>query len=94
MSNLIDRDELLVVPYVRKVVEYDELGEFITFHAVSEEDIKNASAVDAVEVVRCGECIHSRPPLFPHPTKLFCTIIEHSRGPDWFCADGKKEEKG
>lgn len=127
MANLIDRDALLVVPHVRKVVEYDESGEFITFNAVSVEDIEKASAIDAVSpgtleqyiwerdcaisqlkeigkgfgermddvarIVRCGECIHRRKPLYPHPTMIWCPMIEHHHHPDWFCAYGKKEEK-
>lgn len=41
--------------------------------------IKHVPAVDAVEVVRCGECIHRHEGLRPN-----C----HGRRPDWFCADG------
>ena len=90
MRILIDRDALLVVPHVRKVVEYDESGEFITFNAVSVEDIEKASATDAVPIVRCGECIHRRKPLYPHPSLVWCPLIEHHRMPDWFCADGRR----
>lgn len=56
MSDLISREALLVVPNVRKVAEYDETGEYITYFAVPEDAIKNAPAVDAVEVVRCKDC--------------------------------------
>lgn len=45
-----------------------------------------------VEVVHCGECKHRRKPLYPHPTLIWCPLIEHHRPPDWFCADGKRKE--
>lgn len=93
MSNLIDRDALLAVPHVRKVVEYDESGEFITFNAVSEEDIEKAPVIDAVTVVRCGECIHSSRSPFGHPVLRWCPLRDSHRSPDWFCADGRREEK-
>ena len=57
-NDLISREALLVVPNVRKVTEYDETGECITYLAVPEEAIKNVPAVDAVEVVRCKDCLH------------------------------------
>lgn len=60
MSDLISREALLAVPNVRKVVEYDETGEYIRYFAVPEDVIKNAPAVDAVEVVRCRDCKDSR----------------------------------
>ena len=83
MSNLIDRDDVLELFQ----------GNGWLLESTIRCCIKDLSVVDAVPIVRCGECIHSRPPLFPHPTKLFCTIIEQHRMPDWFCADGEKEEK-
>lgn len=43
------------------------------------------AAVDAVEVVRCGECIHRRKGIMPN-----C----HGRHPNWFCADGERREDG
>lgn len=52
----------------------------------------NARTID-VPIVRCGECIHRRKPLYPHPSLVWCPLIEHHHHPDWFCAYGKKEEK-
>lgn len=48
---------------------------------------------DVAKTVRCGECKHRRKPLYPHPTMIWCPMIEHHHHPDWFCAYGKKEEK-
>ena len=96
MSNLIDRDALLVVPHVRKVVEYDESGEFITFHAVSEEDIKNAPAVDAVEVVRCKDCKHYKPQnqgAHRNCTTPYCVrVVAVKVSPDDFCSYGERKD--
>lgn len=50
-------------------------------------------AIDAVPVVRCGECIHSSRSPFGHPVLRWCPLRDSHRSPDWFCADGKKEEK-
>lgn len=47
--------------------------------------VQEAPAVDAVEVVRCGECLHRYTGLRPN-----C----HGRRPDWFCADGIKRPGG
>lgn len=56
------------------------------------EMIDNAPTIDAVPVVRCGECIRHARPLFAHPTLLWCPLIESHRKPDWYCADGKRKE--
>lgn len=45
------------------------------------DELSKLAAVDSVEVVRCGECLHRYTGLRPN-----C----HGRRPDWFCADGIK----
>ena len=47
----------------------------------------------AVPVIRCGECKHRRKPLYPHPTMIWCPLIEHHHHPDWFCAYGRREKE-
>ena len=59
MQRLIDADVLLQVPNVRKVTEYDETGEFITYLAVPVEAIQNAPTIEA-EPVRHGRWIERR----------------------------------
>lgn len=51
---LIDADALLTVPNVRKVTEYDETGEGITYLAVPVEAIEKAPTIEA-EPVRHGK---------------------------------------
>ena len=91
MSNLIDRDALLEeYEWLKKntgAYNHAELDEHI-------ERIMRATIIDAVPVVRCVECKHRHKPLYPHPTMIWCPLIEHHHHPDWFCAYGKKEEKG
>lgn len=51
-------------------------------------DIENASTVDAVPVTRCKDCKW-------YDAELHCKLNGYGcgRSPDWFCADGKKEEE-
>ena len=70
---LIDADELeeKSLPF-----ETHGGGRFIALGS-----IRTAPTIDAVPVVRCGECVHrSRRPN--------CA----GRHPDWFCADGERKE--
>lgn len=53
---LIDADALTEVPNVRKVTEYDESGEWISYLAVPVEAIKSAPTIEA-EPVRHGRWI-------------------------------------
>lgn len=91
MSNLIKRDDL------QKIFAEECIGECgCCGYAKHDPDgcalIDNAPTVNAVEVVRCGECKHRRKPLYAHPALIWCPLIEHHRHPDWFCAYGKREE--
>lgn len=58
---IIDTDDLLKVPNVRKVTEYDETGEGITYLAVPVEAIEKAPAIEAEPIVRCKDCKFFRP---------------------------------
>ena len=89
MANLIDRDALLE--------EYEWLKKNTGAYNHAELDehigrIMRATTIDGVPIVRCGECIHRRKPLYPHPSLVWCQLIEHHRSPDWFCADGRREK--
>lgn len=56
MADLIDRTALLNGDDVCRVTEYDEAGFSMRYKAVPVEAIRQAPAVDAVEVVRCKDC--------------------------------------
>lgn len=51
--------------------------------------VRNAPTVDAVEVIRCKECVYNE--------NGSCTHSEHydddQYRPDYFCADGERNEK-
>ena len=53
-NDLISRSALL--KRQRRYTEFDEAGFSMTVNAVEVEEIQKAPAVDAVPVVRCGEC--------------------------------------
>ena len=90
---LIKGDELLKVPNVRKVCEYDEGGDFVTYLAVPVEAIENAPAVDAVEVVRCKDCVYWRR-VDKDIGKCPFLIGEHQYALDnHYCSCGEREEK-
>lgn len=91
MANLIDRDAFEVVSGV--VPEEYDAESYLAGNKEILEMIDAAPVIDAVPVVHCGECQHRRKPLYPHPSLVWCPMVEHHRSPDWFCADGKKEEK-
>lgn len=49
-------------------------------------DIENCPTVDAVEVVRCGECKHREEKTF------WCEKVQDFiSNPEWFCADGERK---
>lgn len=68
MADLIDRQALL-----------EKKREMELCFAVTEWDINDAPAVDAVEVVRCKDCAYRH-------SSEFCEC----RPPDGFCNDGER----
>lgn len=97
---LIDANALLNSFEVRKVTEYDETGCSIDYQAVPVEAIRNAPTIDAVEVVRCGDCKHSA--IDTGTDRLMCARMGEIRpnGHVWggtavaeihFCSYGEKK---
>ncbi len=79
----IDADALL--RHKRKMSGADFGGEFWD-EAVLVSDIKNATTIDAVPVVRCRECMyHNKPPC---PMRLSFNWTEE----DDFCSYGERKE--
>ena len=44
---------------------------------------------DDPEIVRCKDCKHCDTDTLEH---CWCMILARSREPDWFCADGERQE--
>ena len=93
MANLIDRDVFEVGSGF--VPEGYDVESYMAGNKEILEMIDAAPTVDAVPIVRCGECIHSSRSPFGHPVLRWCPLRDSHRSPDWFCADGKRKgEKG
>lgn len=78
-----------------RLIDADKLPKY-TGYALSASDVaiavENAPTVDAVPVVRCKDCKHSKGAcidLWGKPAIECITGRTHSR--DWFCADGKRK---
>ena len=82
---LIDADAVL--RHKRKMSGADFSGEFWD-EAVLAYDIKNAPTVDAVEVVRCKDCIHSSDVLY----RTYCGYLDCVVQPEFYCADGERKD--
>lgn len=97
MANLIDRDD--AVQMLREkakgyfVSMFGTSGECHIARVVTTECAAEINNMPTVEIVRCGECIHRRKPLYPHPTMIWCPLVEHHHHPDWFCAYGRREKE-
>lgn len=82
MTRLIDADALMRAVMAQDVVD----------KSVAKRLIIQAPTVDAVPVVRCGECKNRD----PEDHKCDCghgILWQLPREDDWFCADGERREE-
>lgn len=106
--NLIDRDVLLEKAKQEQRFykdEYDamESGYLDEERAIVKEAystmtdcvslINNAPIVDAVEVVRCRDCKYYKEGFCYNPNNYDDEKTCGNTSPDWFCADGEREEQ-
>lgn len=84
MADLIDRWALLNGDDVCRVTEYDEAGFSMRYKAVPVEAIRQAPAVDAVEVCRCEYCE------WGGKCEVESILREVDKIPDPYCAAGKR----
>ena len=66
--------------------------EYQHFKEVFDTIINLQPAVDAVEIVRCKDCVHHINA--PKTTDVWCDRCDGLLPKDWFCADGDRETKG
>lgn len=52
-----------------------------------------AYGVDAVEVVRCRDCIHGEKAIGVAEGVIDCKRLKMVTRADWFCAEGKRDEQ-
>lgn len=61
--------------------------------------VKCAKTADVVEVIRCKDCIHGKPTRIDTVTgwvsdKRHCNRHYMCHSEDYYCADGKRKERG
>lgn len=85
MSRYIDADAFEVFGYDSQEGTFDDGVRFVL------EKIDAMPTIDAVEVVRCKDCVHWKDEGFDDAGKceLWNIVFEY----DWFCADGEKGEQ-
>lgn len=104
-SNLISREALVDKSEI--LYQHTASGKIIPWSAVRVCAINNTPAVDAVEVVRCKDCVHAGVIMNPSAAKRFdgamnCTLCRGDDGygiyntsivyPDDYCSDGVRRE--
>lgn len=82
---LIDADALKT-----KKVYSDERHEKV----VPVAEIDWMPTVDAVQVVRCGQCSHSEVCKMDEGDVRYCHIFEMQTEDDYYCADGDRKDDG
>ena len=88
MSDLIRRDDLLEL-YILKE-EY--INDYVVPYMVAVQNIKDAPVVDAVEVVRCYQCVNN--PGISTRTKgmVWCRKFRREVIPSGFCSYGDRSK--
>ena len=81
--SLIDSDALMSAVMAQGVVD----------KSVAKRLILQALTVDAVPVVRCGECSHSEVCKMDDGDVRYCHIFEMQTEDDYYCADGESLEE-
>ena len=61
---------------------------------VDANDIMRFPTVDAVQVVRCGQCSHSEVCKMDEGDVRYCHIFEMQMEDDYYCADGERKDDG
>lgn len=91
---LIDADALLTTMEVKCPMEND-LDSFKAGMRAVLERICDAPTVDAVRVVRCGQCKYFKKPLSPDMWGWCKKVSMDNKATveDWFCADGERREE-
>ena len=95
MPRLIDADALMsaVIETLEKIkanpkMDNQEAHVIAAFHTVGLM-IDDAPTVDAVAVVRCGQCSHSEVCKMDEGDVRYCHIFEMQTEDDYYCADGE-----
>lgn len=85
--------DLLNPANFRFVTEFDETGTGIGYKAIPIDIFKNIPTVDAVEVVRCRDCVYLTRSPWNRPDLGWCKLYGHNRKMDYYCASGEKKHE-
>ena len=89
MSDLIRRDEALagILNHyeVNNEIQNKEMDYIYNM-------VNNLRAVDAVEVVRCGECFYHKDSCFAGEGNIYCDVHMKYFPKDGFCSSGGRRE--
>ena len=88
---LIDADALMEYAdreFKNQKIDLFELGTLV-YHL----NMGVSPTVDAVQVVRCGECSHSEVCKMDDGDVRYCHIFEMQTEDDYYCADGESLEE-
>lgn len=88
MARLIDADalwtDIMMLPHNGDMISSDEV----------EQAIKDAPAVDAVEVVRCRDCKKIAPSVTAIKCSVWCREFRAYMPCDGFCSYGERRDNG
>ena len=84
---LIDADALLTKKFITDDID--------SYDTIPVDEIVDAPTIDAVEVVRCRDCVHGKVCKFSakEPDVVICVqanMFPLRTSPDFYCAHGKK----
>lgn len=100
MMRLIDADNLMcdigcvdAVKYGNETPEqqHNSYSTLIMYEIANY--INDAETIDAVEVVRCRDCIAFGKSPYGHPGLGWCRIYGHHFNPDYYCASGRRKDE-
>lgn len=95
---LIDADAFLVDSIKEKSFIFyknDVLNDMFvinTVYADLKKALADAPTVDAIEVIRCKDCILYGPSPYGHPTIGWCRFYGSHRKPEFFCGFAERKE--
>lgn len=97
MTRLIDADALKAdIKEKRDFLDTSSVigrGEYIALNKALTM-LDEQPTVDAVQVVRCGECSHSEVCKMDEGDVRYCHTFEMQTEDDYYCADGERKDDG
>ena len=96
MTRLIDADALMDTlrkDFTEEENDHQFIAEEWWWAATVRKTIENAPTVDAVEVVRCEECVYHRKCMLQHFVESNAVDGAKIDWNKWYCADGERRDE-